>query len=163
MLTKFDVGVGVAWSVDDVLYRGVVIHSDENMFEVVPVQSLDDHVRCYDEGGAVYERDRDNVRLADCPPPFTLLCVSSDRNGCYAQAGADSRLRFSEDVLDLCDVCVLDDGAKISEGDMAAILDHPWREEKQVSRPLSALDRLRNMSIHGDEPDCEEPAAPDYF
>lgn len=163
MPIKFDTGIGIEWSVDDTLYRGVVMGSGDYGVEIVPVQGLGDHIRCYDEGGAVYERDRDNVRLVDCPPPFTFLCIASDRNGCYAQAGFDSRLRLSEGVLDICDARVLDDGAKISERDMAAILDHPWREEKQVSRSLSALDRLRSMASHNDAPERDESDGPDYF
>ena len=40
---------------------------------IVDVDYKDDLVRCYDEIGANYERDRNNVQLKHCPPPFTKV------------------------------------------------------------------------------------------
>lgn len=40
---------------------------------IVDVDYKDDLVRCYDEVGANYERDRNNVQLKHCPPPFTKV------------------------------------------------------------------------------------------
>lgn len=40
---------------------------------IVDVDYKDNFVRCYDEVEANYERDRNNVQLKHCPPPFTKV------------------------------------------------------------------------------------------
>lgn len=160
---RFEERMGVSWD-DGSGYRyGIVMSSDSAGVTVVPVYALDNNMRCCYEGGAIRDRDEHNVRLESCPPPFTLLCAFAGRgNGCYAYA--DSNAMIHMDVADISSagLYLIDDGSKISEADMANIRSHPWRDEKQVSRPLSALDRLRSMSPH-DEPDREEPGGPEYF
>lgn len=55
------------------MHYGVIVDVDENSVGIVDVDYKDNFVRCYDEVGANYERDRNNVQLKHCPPPFTKV------------------------------------------------------------------------------------------
>lgn len=130
MQTRFDIGTGVMFDMPDRVGHGVVMSDDGSSIEIVPVLKLEGDIRCHDEGGAVYDRHRDNVKLKDCPPPFMFLCAFSER-GCYAMAALGARMHMTYDEADRYAVTVLDDGAKISDRDMSEILDHPWRDEME--------------------------------
>ena len=180
MPMKFETGTGVMWrSSRDVVY-GVVMAQTDGVLDVVPVHGLSSDMKCYDEGGAVKARHRDNVRLRDCPPPFTLLCAFAERSGCYAHADPAAAIRFSPDDVMARGLVVVDGGAKVSERDMAEIRDHPWRDEKEADRkewrppapeprpvpepvkpkPMSAMDRLRAAAALTDGI-AERDAGPD--
>lgn len=55
------------------MHYGVIVDVDEKSVGIVDVDYKDNFVRCYDEVGANYERDRNNVQLKHCPPPFTKV------------------------------------------------------------------------------------------
>ena len=55
------------------MHYGVIVDVDEKSVGIVDVDYKDDLVRCYDEVGANYEMDRNNVQLKHCPPPFTKV------------------------------------------------------------------------------------------
>lgn len=164
MPTRFEERMGVMWDDGSGYRHGVVIRSDDTGVTVVPVFDLDNNMRCFDEGRSIRERDEHNVRLKSCPPPFTLLCAFAERdNGCYAYADPGSMCHMSIGETSAYGMIPIDDGAKISERDMADIKDHPWRDEKQADRkdwrsfaaepkfepaparpkPMSTMDRLR--------------------
>ena len=88
MPQRFDAGCAVMWKGADAYEYGVVLENVRGMMEVVPVRKNRPDTRCFDEGGSVYDRDRDKVRLRHCPPPFTLLCMMSHGNGCMFCARA---------------------------------------------------------------------------
>lgn len=58
---------------------GVIIHSTENSISFVEVDRATEFTKCYDEPGAKYPEDKDNVRLKDYPSPFKTL--SNRREG----------------------------------------------------------------------------------
>lgn len=120
--------------------------SDNHGIEVVSVFAMTDQTRCYDMGGASYDSDRDKVLLRDCPPPFTMFCLIAESNKCYAEAGASDRFTISSEDFDRFNVDVVDDGITISDRDMSEILDHPWRDEKQMTEPI--------LTTHVSESSC---------
>ena len=89
----------------------------------------------YDDVGAVYARDKDHVRLKDCPPPFSEL-----NQGLKGNAGAfvDTNHQYTISESDFLKyrVRVVDSGAKISQRDMRAIQYHPWPQELQQEKTL---------------------------
>lgn len=170
MQMNFETGMGIMFDDGDGYGYGVVMGASNGLIDVVPVFQLGVDDRCYDEGGASYETDRDNVRLADCLPPFTLLCAFAGRSGCYALADPSRKRTLSADDAARLGVTVVDGGTKVSERDMDAIRDHPWRDEKQADRKswqrfaaepepvpepakpksMSSLDRLRAAAALAD-------------
>lgn len=151
MPTRFEAGTGIMFDMPDRVGYGVIMSDSGSSIEIVPVQKLDSGVRCHDEGGAVYSRHKDNVKLKDCPPPFTFMCAFSER-GCYVMASPDARLHMTYDEADAYGVSVLDDGVRISNRDMSEILDHPWRDEMEASvKRTSAMDRLTSFLSQPDD------------
>lgn len=131
MHPRFKDGSSVAWLANDTIRYGVVVRGTAVSVDIVPVYRLDSGIKCYDEGGANSVRDKNNVRLRDCPPPFSELCAQVDKNACYALAAAGACCtmyieEMSENGLDF-----MRDGTRVSDRDFADILDHFWRDEKE--------------------------------
>lgn len=134
MPQRFDVGCAVMWSGDDAYEYGVVLENNNGVMDIVPVRGNDEDTRCFDEGGSIYERDRDKVRLRHCPPPFSLLCGMSYADSCFAMAGTEDRFQLHESEADMYFMSVVDDGDLVKAPDLADIRDHPWRDEKEKFR-----------------------------
>lgn len=111
--------------------------------------------KCYDELGAKYPEDKDNVRLKDCPPPFMQLSRGAD-GGVYALADINNPIVFTKEQCIKYHVTVLDKGEKISDRDMNEIFNHPWDEQKQKQielRRSQAMDKYGG--IENNEQDIE--------
>lgn len=102
MRTRFEKNMGVVWGYGHFRLHGVITDVSSDAVTVMPVLSLDCDVKCYDEPGAVYDTDRDNVRLKDCPPPFSRLCAFSERGGCYALASKAATVRIPLSDAEKC-------------------------------------------------------------
>lgn len=84
---------------------------------IVDVDYKDDWVRCYDEVGANYERDRNNVQLKHCPPPFTK--VSRGVPGkVYARADMENPVILQKSHLPAYSLQILERGTKVPNADM---------------------------------------------
>lgn len=112
---------------------GVVINVSDSCIEFVEVNSINKFVKCYDDVGAVYPDDKDNVRLKDCPPPFSKL--SRGREGAvYAVADIDHPIIFTKEQCQQYHVSVLNNGKQISKEDMEQIFNHPWMDQMQKEK-----------------------------
>ncbi|MBU5446324.1 hypothetical protein [Blautia sp. MSJ-36] len=132
---------------------GVIIHSTENSISFVEIDRITEFTKCYDELGARYPEDKDNVRLKDCPPPFKQLSRGVD-GGVYALADINNPIVFTKEQCIKYHVTVLDKGEKISDRDMNEIFNHPWDEQKQKQielRRSQAVDKFGG--IVNDTPD----------
>ena len=132
---------------------GVIIHSTENSISFVEVDRITEFTKCYDELGAKYPEDKDNVRLKDCPPPFKQLSRGVD-GGVYALADINNPIIFTKEQCEKYHVTILDRGEKISKRDMDEIFYHPWDEQKQKQLELrrnQAVDKFGD--IENDTPD----------
>lgn len=129
-------GQGIHWTNRGGLdmYAVVAVKTDRGI-GTVPVYPVDRYTKCYDDGGAVRKQDKDNVRLRDCPPPFSETCGQSFAGMCYAFADLSQMIPFDEAKLARLGVSVVDGGTRVSERDMGEIFDHPWRgiPEAQLS------------------------------
>ena len=95
---------------------------------IVDVDYKDDWVRCYDEVGANYERDRNNVQLKHCPPPFTK--VSRGVPGkVYARADMENPVILQKSYLSAYSLQILERGTKVPNADMKKIFN--CRNKKQ--------------------------------
>lgn len=176
MPMNFECGQGVSWFVGQDPYFGVVTGTGDTL-EIAPVFQADAGTRCYDEGGAAYANDRHKVRPRGCPPPFTLAYAFQLGNyGGYVDADPDRRVRVSTDTAMEAGIQIIDDGEKVPDEVLAAIYDHPWRDEKQFQAPyavqaavepapepqggLSALERL--MAGRDSEPDDNKKSDFEY-
>ena len=64
---------------------GIVIDVDNGCISIAPVYSIELDTKCYNDAGAAKEKHEHNVRLKDCPPPFSALCRCSEYGiYCYA-------------------------------------------------------------------------------
>lgn len=138
-VSDFKVGQGIQWTIraagKPVHRHGLVIGKDDACLKAVQVDKLDRHVKCYDEGGADPDTDFHNVRLRHCTDtrgPFTGLCGDSDRNGCYAYANPACVMSVSNAFIKFQRVEVLDDGVIAHKDDVQEVIDHLWRDERQV-------------------------------
>ena len=120
---------------------GVIIHSTENSISFVEIDRITEFTKCYDELGAKYPEDKDNVRLKDCPPPFMQLSRGVD-GGVYALADINNPIIFTKEQCEKYHVTILDRGEKISKRDMDEIFNHPWDEQKQKQ-----LELRRNQAV----------------
>lgn len=91
---KLKTGQGFTLSIGTRKQYCLIVNINESNVEYVHVNAIVEsgqpRVRMYDDSDAVYETDKDNVCLADCPPPFTdLSFLSKDGklvNNAYAVA-----------------------------------------------------------------------------
>lgn len=181
MQTKFEPRTGVSWNGpgNRTLYGIVIGGEEDGTVNIVQVDSLTPGIHCYDEG-LNYERDHDNVRLDDAPPPFAFLCIWDGTDKCYAIAQTSVPIPFYPDELDL--LTVTDGGEKISEKDFDTVFNHPWPEQSQKEfvpeyrqpevvpepdnkRHRQAMAAFSSLMAAVSEPD-EEPekdAGPDFW
>ena len=112
----------------------------------VEVKRATEFTKCYDELGARYPEDKDNVRLKDCPPPFKQLSRGID-GGVYALADINNPIRLTKEQCEKYHVMLLDGGATISDRDMHEIFNHPWMDQKQKELKRSESIQKHNERI----------------
>ena len=131
---------------------GLIIGNTNNNIEfirVVPVNFKDAlnktrHRYSYDEADAVYNRDKDNVRLESCPPPFSdfgtvVSRVHGDMSNSMALANMDRTYHISLDSFLTNKWEILDNGAKVSDFDMSRVFYHPFPRDTQMERRLKDI------------------------
>lgn len=111
---------------------GVVCGGSDNWVGVLQVKPLDRYTHSYDDVGAK-KSEKDNVRLKDCPPPFTRLCREEPR-GVYALTGQADVMMFSVSDCINCKMELVDKGERISKNDWKRICNHPWVDEKEQEK-----------------------------
>ena len=117
---------------------------------IVDVDYKDDWVRCYDEVGANYERDRNNVQLKHCPPPFTK--VSRGVPGrVYAMADMENPVILQKSHLPAYSLQILERGTKVPNADMKKIFDHPWEDQLQKQKTMRRRSGIDISSIIDNE------------
>ena len=117
---------------------------------IVDVDYKDDWVRCYDEVGANYERDRNNVQLKHCPPPFTK--VSRGVPGkVYARADMENPVILQKSHLPAYSLQILERGTKVPNADMKKILEHPWEDQLQKQKTMRRRSGIDISSIIDNE------------
>lgn len=117
---------------------------------IVDVDYKDDLVRCYDEIGANYERDRNNVQLKHCPPPFTK--VSRGVPGkVYARADMENPVILQKSHLPAYSLQILERGTKVPNADMKKIFDHPWEDQLQKQKTMRRRSGIDISSIIDNE------------
>ena len=141
----FQVGQSISYKYGSPSYRqqGVIIGVDDNAIDVVSVNRKNGIIKCYDEPGADYYRDRNHVRLRNCPPPFSSL--TSNRPGmAYANADIENPVVLHKYNLAEYQVQILEDGRKVPKADMDKIFDHPWIDEMQKQKTMRNERRCLN-------------------
>lgn len=138
-------GHAIHYEIPNPYYEGnavVIGVTDKNdTIFCVAVERIKRFTKCYDEPGARYPEDKDNVRLKDCPPPFKQLSRGVD-GGVYALADINNPIVFTKEQCEKYHVPVLDKGEKISQRDMDEIFNHPWDEQKQKQ-----IELRRNQAV----------------
>ena len=141
----FQVGQAISYKYGSPSYRqqGVIIGVDDNTIDIVSVNRKNGIIKCYDEPGADYYRDRNHVRLRNCPPPFSSL--TSNRPGmAYANADIENPVVLHKYNLAEYQVQILEDGRKVPKADMDKIFDHPWIDEMQKQKTMRNERRCLN-------------------
>lgn len=131
----------------DSIQYGLVVAAGGGRVGIIGVDAVDrNFTRFYDSVDADPDKDKDNVQLKDCPPPFTELCILSEtyRNEDYdvdgaiegrvpiAPGGAYAIARFSGESLHVFDqadldrlgVEMADPDHPVSDRDMRAVMSH---------------------------------------
>lgn len=132
------------------MHYGVIVDVDEKSVGIVDVDYKDDLVRCYDEVGANYEMDRNNVQLKHCPPPFTK--VSRGVPGkVYARADMENPVILQKSYLSAYSLQILERGTKVPNADMKKIFDHPWEDQLQKQKTMRRRSGIDISSIIDNE------------
>mgnify|MGYP004516873975 CR=1 FL=1 len=132
------------------MHYGVIVDVDEKSVGIVDVDYKDDLVRCYDEVGANYERDRNNVQLKHCPPPFTK--VSRGVPGrVYAMADMENPVILQKSHLPAYSLQILERGTKVPNADMKKIFEHPWEDQLQKQKTMRRRSGIDISSIIDNE------------
>lgn len=127
---------------------GVIIHSTENSISFVEVDRATEFTKCYDEPGAKYPEDKDNVRLKDYPSPFKTLSNGRE-GGIYALADIDNPIVFTKEQCEKYQVTVID--KEVSKRDMHEIFHHPWIDEMQKQKIMERRKGININIIYDDE------------
>ena len=148
----FQVGQAISYKYGSPSYRqqGVIIGVDDNTIDIVSVNRKNGIIKCYDEPGADYYRDRNHVRLRNCPPPFSSL--TSNRPGmAYANADIENPVMLRKDNLAEYQVQILEDGRKVPKVDMDKIFNHPWEDQLQKQKEICSKRRCGLNIVWDDE------------
>ena len=152
----FQVGQAISYKYGSPSYRqqGVIIGVDDNTIDIVSVNRKYGIIKCYDEPGADYHRDRNHVRLRNCPPPFSSL--TSNRPGmAYANADIENPVVLRKANLAEYQVQILESGRKVPKADMDKIFDHPWEDQLQKQKIMRSEQRCLNR-VWNDESEKDE-------
>ena len=149
-MVNIKVGQGFSYKTKrHTLAYGLIIDVSNTDIRWIPVVSSFVNGReivSYDDARAVYPKDKDNVRLASCPPPFSAIgsyfnFKHEPVSRSIALANMTNVKVTSIDVFNR-NFCIVDDGAVISEVDMEKVFNHPWQSRNQRERILSDIYEL---------------------
>ena len=127
----------------------LIFEADENFVSYMDV------VRCFENGarmtyafddtGASFSLHSDNVRLKDCPPPFSDFgwYLNDDirrESNAIVVAGKQNTVTVPREVFESAGWEVIDNGELISNKDMNTVKEHPWprQPEKELTMFLAA-------------------------
>ena len=122
---------------------------------IVDVDYKDNFVRCYDEVEANYERDRNNVQLKHCPPPFTKV-LRGVPGRVYAMADMENPVILQKSYLSAYSLQILERGTKVPNADMKKIFNHPWEEQLQKQKTISSKRRCGLNIVWDDKSEKEK-------
>lgn len=148
---SFKVGQGIRYiqrGYHGYLY-GVILDVSDTHITFAKVYEAD-HILCYDDMGASYDKHRDNVRLKDCPLPFSAVSCGVS-GGAYVYANADAYIKWDALQCKQHHVEVIDGGHTVTESMMNEIKHHPWQEqpEKEKTRRVpSNFEEISNEYEH---------------
>lgn len=114
---------------------GIVMNANDAYIEFVTIREITKYTRCYDDEGAVKDRDKDNVRLKDCPLDFYSggqglgFFVYADMNNLERFSGEECR---QHGVRTVCDSEGMHIG--ISKFMYEEIRNHPWTDQPQKEK-----------------------------
>lgn len=108
------------------------------------------HRYSYDEHGAVYSRDKDNVRLNGHPNPFEEVFNSyvdaSGKKRSRTMAFADLNNAYKMPLSLFKDTCsLLADGMLLNAKDRDRVINHPWPIQKEKELTLSAEEKAKTQ------------------
>ena len=132
------------------MHYGVIVDVDEKSVGIVDVDYKDNFVRCYDEVGANYERDRNNVQLKHCPPPFTKISRGVPGR-VYAMADMENPVILQKSHLSAYSLQILERGTKVPNADMKKIFEHPWEDQLQKQKTMRRRSGIDISSIIDNE------------
>ena len=132
------------------MHYGVIVDVDEKSVGIVDVDYKDNFVRCYDEVGANYERDRNNVQLKHCPPPFTKISRGVPGR-VYAMADMKNPVILQKSHLPAYSLQILERGTKVPNADMKKIFNHPWEDQLQKQKTMRRRSGIDISSIIDNE------------
>lgn len=132
---------------------GVIIHSTENSISFVEVDRATEFTKCYDEPGAKYPEDKDNVRLKDYSSLFKTLSNGRE-GGIYALADIDNPIVFTKEQCEKYQVTVID--KEVSKRDMHEIFHHPWMDQLQKQKTIRSKRRCGLNIVWDDESEKEK-------
>ncbi len=125
---KIHIGQGIRYdSTRTGCEYGIVIEVGNSCISIAPVYSIESDTKCYNDADAVKEKHQHNVRLKDCPPPFSALLRCSEY-GVYCYANINELQHFNQNDCINRNVTVIDNGACITKEMMEEILNHPWQD-----------------------------------
>lgn len=114
----------------------VVLSVGAECISVASVRVIELGDKCYNDVGAIKELHKDNVRLKDCPPPFSHLYKYA-KDGLYCHADMDNLIHIKESEFESINLGIVDDGAVITEHMMEEIKNHPWQDQLQKQKVMS--------------------------
>lgn len=133
---KFEVGQGIRGCVRRRYFYGVILDIS-NVDKTITFALVDNAmgVKCYDDAGALYERDHNNVRLKDSPPPFVRLS-GNENGGAYVYADMSNLITYDAVLCKKHGIQIIDKGALVSEREMEEIRYHPWQEQSEREKSV---------------------------
>lgn len=139
MIKELEKNQILRWQIHDhngqPLYRYVIVQDIvDGKALVAPVFPTDMHTKCYNEKGAMYERDKDNVLLRYS----TELCEDTHRRsirGCFAVADNEHPVSLTQTFFDKNCVDNMK-GILVDERDAEKLDHHPWPEQLQKEKTL---------------------------
>lgn len=143
---RFSSGQGIGFFHPDVngVSYGVVLSVSEKRLLYAPVFCAE-YVICYDDENADLE-NKNNVRLKDCPPPFTKESDNIPQN-VYAYADMNHPSKLSALECDMYQAHVIDNGCQISQRDMKDVLKHVWPEQFEKECTKTVLLKKEDVSL----------------
>lgn len=126
---------------------GVVlsISEDKKRAMIANVFISDGKLKCYDEQGASYEQDRNNVRLKHAPPPFHTICRFDQVDKPIGTHDPQHPTIIDDNFLEVNKVGFEDVWyRRLNKQDIAELLNHPWPEQKELEATRKTLQPIQS-------------------
>lgn len=150
---------------------GLIMNDTGDDIEYISVYPIRDEngivTHCYDDPGADPRKDRDNVRLKNCPPPFTDLSIESATGGrinnAYALADLDNIKTMRKICFENPDfIEILDNGKMVPPETMQEIRNHRRNNDQlqaeKIKRPLTTEELAEKQRKQDEEREREQKA-----